>query len=149
MLWRKLLPSRETPSESEESKCPKDTFMLAFKDDNNVFNGMFAFMEKYDDEEDEEKVTLFDLKQNLNAYSIRKLKNLVVVQIDSVIELTTEKDSMNNSLDNFNKEKLSLTDHASVIEEQLIVLETKNLEIKEKLKMLSEKCGRVTTIGRV
>ena len=46
--------------------------MLAFKDDNNVFNGMFAFMEKYDDEEDEEKVTLFDLKQNLNAYSIRK-----------------------------------------------------------------------------
>jgi len=38
---------------------------------------------------------------------------------------------MNNSLDNFNEEKLALTDHVSVIEEQLIVLETENLEIKE------------------
>ncbi|KAH0689758.1 hypothetical protein KY290_017953 [Solanum tuberosum] len=116
--------------------------MLTVKDDYNVFDVMFAFMVKSDDEEYEEKVTLFDLTQNLNAYSVRKLRNPVVVLIDSITELTTEKDSMKNSLDNFNKEKLALTDHVSVIEEQLTVLETENLEIKEKLKMLSEKSGK-------
>lgn len=91
--------------------------MLVIKYDDNVFDGMFTFMAKSDDEEDDKKVSIFYLKQNLNAYSIRKLKNLVVVQIDSVIELTTEKDSMNNNLENFNEEKLALTDHLFVIEE--------------------------------
>ncbi|KAH0686360.1 hypothetical protein KY284_016913 [Solanum tuberosum] len=99
--------------------------MLTVKDDDNVFDVMFAFMAKSDDKENEEK-----------------LRNPVVVLIDSITELTTEKDSMNNNLDNFNKEKLALTDHVSVIEEQLTVLETENLEIKEKLKMLSEKSGK-------
>ena len=58
----------DSSSESEESECPEDASMLAIKDDENVFNGMFTFMAKSDDEEDEEKVTLVDLKQNLNTY---------------------------------------------------------------------------------
>ncbi|XP_049381315.1 uncharacterized protein LOC125845854 [Solanum stenotomum] len=121
----------DSSNESKESECPEDASMLAIKDDENVFNGMFTFMAKSNDEEDEEKVTLFDLKQNLNAYSVRRLGNLVVVLIDSVIELTTEMDSMNNSLDKFSEEKIALTFHMSVIEEQLTVLETENLELKE------------------
>ncbi|KAH0771660.1 hypothetical protein KY290_015641 [Solanum tuberosum] len=83
-----------------------DASMLDVKDNEDVFDGMFAFMAKFDDEKDEEK------------------------------------DSMNNSLDIYNEEKLALVGHVSVIEEQLKLLETENLELKEKLKMLSEKSGK-------
>lgn len=65
--------------------------MLAVIDDKNVFDGMFTFMAKSDNEEDQENVTLYDLKQNLNAYYVRKLRNLANVLIDSVIESTIEK----------------------------------------------------------
>ena len=44
----------------------------------NVFDGMFAFMAKSYDEEDEEVVNHLDLKQNLSVCSIRSLRNLVV-----------------------------------------------------------------------
>lgn len=61
-------------------------------------------MEKFDDEDDE-KVTIFDTKQNLITYSVRRLRNLANVLTYSVIELTTKKYSMNNSLDSLNEEK--------------------------------------------
>lgn len=35
---------------------------LFFQDDANMFDGPFAFMENSDGKEDEEKVTLLDLK---------------------------------------------------------------------------------------
>ncbi|KAH0688877.1 hypothetical protein KY289_016235 [Solanum tuberosum] len=95
----------DSSSESKESECPEDASMLAIKDDENVFDGMFTFMAKSDDEEDEEK-------------------------------LTTEKDSMNNILDKFSAEKITLTVHISIIEEQLTVLETENLKLKEQLTVL-------------
>ncbi|KAH0648271.1 hypothetical protein KY285_033519 [Solanum tuberosum] len=82
-----------------------------------------AFMEKFDDEEYEEE----------------KLRSLAVVLIDSFIELTTENDLMNNSLDILREEKVALVDQMSIVEEQLMVLEAENLE--QKLKMLSKKCG--------
>ena len=62
--------------------------------------------------------------------------------IDPFIELTTENDLMNNSLDILREKKVALVDKMSVVEEQLMVLEAENLELREKLKMLSEKCGR-------
>lgn len=73
--------------------------MLDVKDDENVFDGMFRFMEKYDDEEGEEKIIILDIKQNLNVGSVRRLRNLANILINFVIELTTGKgDTMNNSL---------------------------------------------------
>ncbi|XP_049360750.1 uncharacterized protein LOC125825454 [Solanum verrucosum] len=92
--------------ESEESECPADASMLVVQDDANIFDGMFAFMAKSDDEDDEEKVTLFDLKKNLNTYSIRRLRNLAVT------------------------------------EEQVMVLESENLELKEQLSLMIEKSGK-------
>ena len=65
--------------------------MLDVKDDENVFDGMFRFMEKYDDEEGEEKIIILDIKQNLNVGSIRRLRNLANILIESGIELTTAK----------------------------------------------------------
>ncbi|KAH0633062.1 hypothetical protein KY284_035848 [Solanum tuberosum] len=49
---------------------------------------------------------------------------------------------MNNGLYILHEEKVALVDQMSVVEEQLIVLEAGNLELREKIKMLSEKCGR-------
>lgn len=45
-------------------------------------------MKIFDDVEDEEKVTLLFLKQSLSVYWVRRLINVIVVLIDSVIELT-------------------------------------------------------------
>ncbi|XP_049397267.1 uncharacterized protein LOC125861400 [Solanum stenotomum] len=132
----------DSSSESEESECPDDASMMVVKDDENVSDGLFALMAKSDSEEDKQKVTLLDLKQNLNTYFVRMLRNLADVLIDSVIKLTAEKDSMNNSLDKFSEEKTALTVHKSVIEEQLTVLDIENLELKEQLGIMNEKSGK-------
>ena len=100
------------------------------------------FMAKSDDEEDEEEVTLSDLKQNLHVYCVKKLRILAAVLIDSIIESTTETELLNNSLDILHEEKVALVDQMSVVEENVIVLEAENLELKQILKMLSEKSGK-------
>ncbi|KAH0683294.1 hypothetical protein KY289_021046 [Solanum tuberosum] len=91
---------RDSSSEPGESECPDNASMLAVKDDDNVFDGMFTLMAKSDDEEDEDKSN------------------------------------------KFSEEKIALTIHMSVIEEQLTVLETENLELKEQLSIMNEKSGK-------
>ena len=59
--------------------------------------------------------------------------------IDSIIELTTEKDSMNANLDNLSENTDVMTMRMSVIEEQLVVLESEKLEIKNQLDLMIEK----------
>lgn len=54
-----------------------------------------------DEYEGDEMITLDNLKQNLNAYSFKKLRKLVVVLIDSLSELSNKKNFWNNSLDIF------------------------------------------------
>ncbi|KAH0691226.1 hypothetical protein KY289_018584 [Solanum tuberosum] len=132
----------DSSSESGELECPDDASMLAVQDDANIFDGPFTLKAKSDDEDDEEKVTLEDFKQNLNTYSVRRLRNLVVVLIDSVIDLTAEKDFMNNSLDILGKEKTVTTTHMSFVEEQLTVLEVENLELENQLSIMIEKSGK-------
>lgn len=73
--------------------------MLVVQYEANLFDGLFAFMAKSNNEE---KVTLFDLNKNVNTHSFWMLRNLENGLIDYVIELTTEKDSMNNNLDSLN-----------------------------------------------
>ena len=89
----------DSSSESDELECHVDVPMLAVKGNKDVFDDTFALMEKSDDEEDKEKVTLFKLKQNLHVYCVKKLRILATVFIDSIIESTTEKELMNNRLD--------------------------------------------------
>ncbi|KAH0717127.1 hypothetical protein KY285_013158 [Solanum tuberosum] len=78
----------------------------------------------------------------LHVYFVKKLRCIAAVLIDSIIESTTEKVMINNSVDILHEEKVALVHQMSVVEEQLIVLEAENLELREKLKMLSKKCGR-------
>ena len=54
----------DSSSESDELECHVDVLMLAVKGDKDVFDAIFVLMAKSDDEEDEEEVTLSDLKQN-------------------------------------------------------------------------------------
>ena len=51
-----------------------------------------------ENEDDEDKVTLLGMKHDLNTYSLKKLRTLANVRIDSVIELTSERDIMMLSL---------------------------------------------------
>ena len=76
------------------------------------------------------------------VYCVKKLRILAAVLIDSIIESTTETELMNNSLDILHEEKVALVDQMSVVEENVIVLEAENLELKQRLKMLSEKSGK-------
>ena len=65
-------------------------------------------MEKSNDEEAGEEVTQSDLKQDLHVCCVKKLRSLPTILIDSFIELTIEKDVMNNSLDILHEEKVAL-----------------------------------------
>lgn len=77
--------------------------MLVVKDDDEFFDNMFAFMAQSDE------VTLLDLKENLDLYSIKKFKKLACVLVDSICESTAEKDLLNSSLDVSQDENISLT----------------------------------------
>lgn len=84
----------------EDEEQLEDSSMLAVKDYDEIYNGLFAFMAQPDDkEDDDEEVMLLDLKDNLDLYSSRELKKLTCVLIDSIYELTTEKNLLNNSVD--------------------------------------------------
>lgn len=87
---------------------------------------MFSLMAKSDDENDEDGVTLLDIKKNLYTLFVRRLRKLANIFIDFVKELTTEKDSMNSSLDSLSEEKVMMIVQMSVIEEQLVVLKSEN-----------------------
>lgn len=92
-------------SYSDESECPGDASMLVIQD-----------------EDDEDEVTLLDIKKKLNILSVRRLRKPANILIDSIIELMIEKDSMNNSLDSLYEETYVMSVHMSVIEEQLVPL---------------------------
>lgn len=64
------------------------------------------------------------------------MRNLDSALIDSFIELTIEKDSMNNSIDILSKERTLITVQ---IEEQLLALELENLKLKNQLNLMVEK----------
>ena len=123
----------DSSSESGESEYPDDASMLVVQYNANVFDVLFSFMEKLDNEV---KVTLLDLQQNLNTYSFRRLRNLDSALIDSFIELTIEKDSMNNSIDILSNERTLMIVQ---IEEQLLALELENLKLKNQLNLMVEK----------
>ncbi|KAF3624243.1 hypothetical protein FXO38_30360 [Capsicum annuum] len=105
----------DTSSESDETKNPKDVSMLALEDSEITYDSLFALMEKLEDK-DENEVTLSDIKEKLDNYFAKNIKNLANVLIDSSdgkgkkeafgvqIELEEElKDSENNLIDILHK----------------------------------------------
>ena len=98
--------------------------MVVIQNEANVFNEMFALMSLSDDED---KVTLLDFKQNLNTYSLKRLRRLANVLIDFVIELTPERDFMNADFESVSENIKKMAVKMSVIEEQMVVLESEKL----------------------
>ncbi|XP_069152827.1 uncharacterized protein [Solanum lycopersicum] len=79
----------DSSSDSEDPDEPKDVSMVAVHEEETVFNEIFALMAHTTDEEEDNQVTLLDMKNDLDKYSLKKLRTLAKVMIDSVIELTS------------------------------------------------------------
>ena len=73
--------------------------MVAVHEEEIVFNEMFALMAHTENEEEDNQVTLLDMKNDLDKYSLKKLRTLAKVMINSEIELTSKRDTMNAELD--------------------------------------------------
>ena len=125
----------DSSSDSEDPDEPNDVSMVEVHEEETIFNEMFAFMAHTENEEEDDKVTLLDMKNNLNYYSLKKLRTLTNVMIDSVIELTSERDIMNAELDNLTENKVKLEDKMS----KMVSLESDNTELKKQLNQIMKK----------
>ncbi|XP_010319649.2 kinetochore protein SLK19-like [Solanum lycopersicum] len=112
---------------------------MVVQDVDNIFNEMFSFMAKSDDEDDENKVTILDFKQNLNTYSLKRLRKLANVLIDGVIELTSERDSMNVEFESLNENRDKMGEKMSLIKYKMTVQKSEKLELKKQLHHMTEK----------
>ena len=106
----------DSSSDSEDPDEPNDVLMVVVHEKDTIFNEVFAFMAHSENKEEEDKVTLLDMKHDLNTYSLKKLRTLANVMIDSVIDLTSERDIMNVELD-------SLTENKVKLEEKMLKME--------------------------
>ena len=113
----------------EKSSSDSDDF-------ENTNNG---FMEKSDEEDSDERVILSYYNQQLNTFSTSKLRKLVVVLLDLISEMKDEKDLVNNNLDISQDGKIALVAQISDIKSQMLVLEAENLELKKRMKGVTNK----------
>jgi len=120
-----------TSSDSEESEHPEDVSMMAVKDDEDIFNSIFSLMAKTDDEDNKEEVTLLDNKDGTYTLSIERLRKHFIVLIDSVDELTNEKNVLSENLKFYQNEKVDLISQMSEMNDRLIALETEGLHHKK------------------
>ncbi|XP_015167052.1 uncharacterized protein [Solanum tuberosum] len=119
-------------SESEEEiDSPEDVMMMVVEDDETVYNSIFSLMEKSDDEEDLNEVTLFYLKDDLDTLSIKRLRKLVALLIDSVDKLTSGNYTMSDMLKLCEDENSALNSQISEMSVRIGILETDSLEPKE------------------
>ena len=108
--------------------------MVAVHEEETVFNEMFALMAHTENEEEDNQVTLLDMKNDLDKYSLKKLRTLEKVMLDSVIELTFERDTMNAELEILTENKGQFEDTMS----RMVSLELKNSELKNQLCQITE-----------
>lgn len=74
--------------------------MVVVKDKAPVFDLLFSLMADYQADEDN-PVTLYDIKEDLKDYSLSKLKPLASVLIDSLNNLAKGKEDMKEALENY------------------------------------------------
>lgn len=101
--------------------------MIVIEGDVQIYDSLFVLMNKLDDDEDN-KITLLDLKENLKNYSLKELNSLSTVLIDTIYEFTKDKESLNKNFDKFKEEKVELTEQLSKLQETY-----KSLSLKDDL----------------
>lgn len=57
--------------------------MVVIEDENQIYDSTFALMTKYEDEDDD-KVNILYIKYNLKDYTLKELKYLTNVLMDTV-----------------------------------------------------------------
>lgn len=73
-----LVVQEKSSSESDELENQEDVFMMVVEDDVQIYDSYFALTAKSNDDEDE-KVTILDIKENLKDYSPKEFRSLTVV----------------------------------------------------------------------
>ncbi|XP_069151990.1 intracellular protein transport protein USO1-like [Solanum lycopersicum] len=129
----------DSSSDSEDPDETKDVSMVAVHEEETVFNEMFSLMAHTENEEEDNQVTLLDMKNDLDKYSLKKLRTLAKVMIDSVIELTSERDTMNDELDSLTENKVKLEVKMS----RMVSLESNNSELKNQLNKITEEAEKL------
>ena len=62
----------DSSSDSEDPDEPNDVSMVAVHEEETIFNEMFALMAHTENEEEDDQVTLLDMKNDLDNYSLKK-----------------------------------------------------------------------------
>ncbi|KAH0696719.1 hypothetical protein KY290_014118 [Solanum tuberosum] len=104
---------------------------MAIEDDENVFNTIFSLMAKSDDEEDQNEITLLDLKDDLYSLPIKNLRKLAAILIDSVDELTSKNLMLREKLSMCENENSILNAKMSELSIRIGILKTDSLEPSE------------------
>ena len=84
-----------------------------------------------ENEEEDDKVTLLNMIHDLNTYSLKKYRTLANIMIDSIIELTSERDIMNAELESLNENKDKMEEKMLQMEDKMATLESDKTELKK------------------
>ena len=71
MVKKALAAWGDSSSDSEDLDEPNDVSMVVVHEEETIFNEMFAFMDHSKNKNEEDKVTLLDMKHDLNTYSLK------------------------------------------------------------------------------
>ena len=126
MVKKALAAWGDSSSDSKDPDEPNDVSMVAVHEEETICNEMFALMAYTEIEEEDNQVTLLDMKNDLDKYSLKKLRTLAKVMINSEIELTSKRDTMNAELESLTENKVKLEEKMS----RMASLESNNSELR-------------------
>lgn len=95
-------------SESDQSEQGENVPIIVMEDEVQVFDLLFVLMAETDDNEDE-PVTLLDIKENLKNCSLNKLRSLASVLSDSMNELFKDKENLKKVLKKYDEKVIKLS----------------------------------------
>ena len=75
MVKKTLAAWGDSSSDSEDPDEPKDVSMVAVHEEETDFNEMFALMAHTENEEEDNHVTLLDMKNDLDKYPLKNFEN--------------------------------------------------------------------------
>lgn len=111
--------------------------MIVVEEDVQIYESLSVLMAKLDDDEDK-KVTVLYIKDNLKDYFPKELKSLANNLIDTICELINNKGSLNKNLDDFEVEKVDLVEKISKLQETCQFLSLKNDLLNRKISEISK-----------
>lgn len=106
--------------------------MMVVKNDVQIYDSLFVLMAKSDDDENE-KATILDIKNNLKDYSPKELRSLAIMLIDYECDLTKYKESLSKNIDELEVENMELIEQMPKLQEYCQSLSFENDLLNENL----------------